>query len=881
MKPYFIIFLLIPFQLSAQLKENFEDYKPERWKESTAGRWSISSEKPISGIFSLHHIFDNTIADHDQISLLHEPLMLDSTNATWKFKVRFEYDPSGYNNWAVILASDKDAVEMNPSGKCNAYILGVNYRGSDDLIKLWKAENNEISELISTTFNWQTEVGTENSASFEILRNTDGNWQIRVAKDSLSAMEIIGNGTDTAGLKISNYVGIYYKYSSSQDTKLWFDDLEIDGMFIEDTVPPTITGMEEVSQRHFLIRCNENITFSVYTNLEVTVSTIPYPFDSLIIEGNFIHIWLSEPVPNESEMIVEINNFKDLYGNLNPSDAIRYIYYQPEFNDVIITEIMADPTPEVLLPDAEYIELYNRSRYPINLDKWVLCVGTSCVALGSYIIYPDNYLVICNSQNLPLVENIPSLMGSDKLPQLTNDGQLIVLKDLNDQLIFSIQYSKKWYQDDSKSDGGWSLEMIDPENPCGGSENWRASEDFRGGTPGYQNSVYAENPDNIAPGLLKCVVVDDSLVYLHFSEPVIGKYLSDKNTYVVDNGFGNPRTVSIADNLLHDILLCYDKPFSNNIRYTLQITNEITDCVGNIIERNTTVLFKKPLPCDSFDLVINEILFDPYLQGGDFVEIYNRSQKSIDLKDFSIALKEEFTGKLTSRCLITSSHFTLDPGDYLALSKFVNLVTSYYRINSVDNFLEMENFPNLPNESGIIVLTDANDRIIDEVTYTSEMHAENAVNTKGISLERISCNSPSNLIANWYSSSGDAGNATPGYHNSQAENDAPDGFTIKAEPEIFTPDGDGYKDQITISYTMKESGFYASMTIFDRVGRPVRKITRNAILGATGEFIWDGRDDNDRLVSVGPYLIFTEIFNMKGTVKKFKNGCIIAEKIFR
>ncbi|NJK87636.1 MAG: hypothetical protein HC906_18345, partial [Bacteroidales bacterium] len=150
---------------------------------------------------------------------------------------------------------------------------------------------------------------------------------------------------------------------------------------------------------------------------------------------------------------------------------------------------------------------------------------------------------------------------------------------------------------------------------------------------------------------------------------------------------------------------------------------------------------------------------------------------------------------------------------------------------------------------------------------------------KGISIERISCEEPSNAPGNWHSASADAGYATPGLMNSQqiALNENTE-FEVIIEPEVFSPDMDGNDDEITIQYRLGEIDFIANVIIFDRNGLIVKKIATNQLLGSQGFFTWDGYFENGRMALAGIYVIYFECFNLKGEVKRTKKTCVLAKK---
>ncbi len=101
---------------------------------------------------------------------------------------------------------------------------------------------------------------------------------------------------------------------------------------------------------------------------------------------------------------------------------------------------------------------------------------------------------------------------------------------------------------------------------------------------------------------------------------------------------------------------------------------------------------------------------------------------------------------------------------------------------------------------------------------------------------------------------------------------------ISISPKIFSPDNDGFDDFATISYQMTAPGYVANITIFDANGRPVRYLVKNATLALKGNFRWDGLNEKLEQLPIGVYIVFTEIFNLQGKTKKFKNVVTLARK---
>jgi hypothetical protein len=177
--------------------------------------------------------------------------------------------------------------------------------------------------------------------------------------------------------------------------------------------------------------------------------------------------------------------------------------------DIVIDELMADPTPQVLLPNNEWIELRNTSSTAFNLSGWR--IGDASGQSGpmpAYTLLPDSFVIVCTASAVGAMSTYGPTIAVTSFPSLDNTGDIIYLRSPQNKIIHTVSYTDTWYKNELKKDGGWTLEMIDTKNACSGFNNWKVSIDIKGGTPGKKNSADAANPDATAPQLLRAFATD-------------------------------------------------------------------------------------------------------------------------------------------------------------------------------------------------------------------------------------------------------------------------------------------------------------------------------------------------------------------------------------
>ncbi|MFO7620301.1 MAG: lamin tail domain-containing protein [Bacteroidales bacterium] len=539
--------------------------------------------------------------------------------------------------------------------------------------------------------------------------------------------------------------------------------------------------------------------------------------------------------------------------------------------DVIITEIMADPTPVVSLPDQEYFELMNRASYPVSLRNWKLIAGTQTITFPEFIIQPDGYVIVCSPSDTTLFRDFGRTLGLKSFPALTDGGKLLCLTDDEGTLIHGVEYSSGWYSDALKSGGGWSLEMIDKDYPFSGGSNWSVSVSRNGGTPGQPNSVRGSNPDNFFYGIVNVFPEDSVTIRVGFSETaVIGP------GGIGSFSIGDAGLVSVYpdDPLLRNYYLIPEKPLVPGTLYTLMITSGVNDPAGNSMV-NSSFDFGLTCETENGDIVFNELLFNPLPGDPDYIELFNSSGKVIDASGLLLASVNDATGATSSSVTLSATARCILPGTFYAVTTDRQKVIFRYFSSVPERIFETGSLPSMTDREGHLLLMNKSLERIDEVSYTEKMHFPLLSGVEGISLEKIRPESPSHDKGNWHSASEASGWGTPGAVNSVFTEEPVSSDNIVLSSTRITPDNDGYEDLLVIDMRLKGNGNVVSVTVFDEAGSFVRRLAENMLAGPEAAIVWDGTADGGSPVRNGIYILLITVFDDKGKTSRWKKVCSV------
>ena len=747
----------------------------------------------------------------------------------------------------LIIANASDVSSFSSFGN----VLGVSslpsLNDADDQIIL-KDEAATVIDELSYNRTWYKDINKQ-----------DGGWaieQINPFSDCSGANNFSASNNNAGGTPgVQNSV---------------FDTLP-------DTTSPALMNAIVVGTDSILL------TFNELLDSTSTTSASNYSFNTNAVaaqarnqgpEYTSVLIILGTPLEEGVINTITVSNVLDCsdnsIGTQNTADLV--IPAQANFREIVINEIYADPNPSIGLPEAEFIELYNASNKIFELVGWTIGDPSSVASLDPLVFSPGEFLIICEEGSRIAFETYGKTQEKSSFPSLGNSDNLF-LRDQNGVLIDQVYYKENWFRNVNKENGGYTLEQINPLKPCTGENNFIGSSASIGGTPGTQNSAFDLSPDQNGPSVKDVFVISEDSLFIEFDESVTNGSLdsaefvfSNSNMALKTNLYG-PEDLSLGLKLLNP--LDSGQLFNLSIKY-------LADCVGNLIDESFQIELALPEIAERNNIVINEILFNPKSGGDDYVEMYNRSEKVISLENWKLA---NYNDSITNPKPVAEKAILLFPNQYIVFTTDANFVINNYPFAVAERIFEIPSMPSYSNEEGSVYILDQNDNVIDNVNYTDDMHFALLQDADGVSLERLDPNRASNDAGNFHSAAENQGFGTPGYLNSQYFPETKFSGEITVDPELFSPDNDGFQDIVNINYEFDAPGFVANVTVYDEQGRVIKTLVKNELLGAKGIFTWNGITDEGTKARIGIYLIFFEAFNQSGDKEIFKKPCVVAGQL--
>ncbi|MFB2121357.1 lamin tail domain-containing protein [Parapedobacter sp. 2B3] len=279
---------------------------------------------------------------------------------------------------------------------------------------------------------------------------------------------------------------------------------------------------------------------------------------------------------------------------------------------------------------------------------------------------------------------------------------------------------------------------------------------------------------------------------------------------------------------------------------------------------------------EASDILINEVLSDPKSGGVDFLEIYNYSNKTIDLSGVHIA-QVGTNGIVGNRQAVSDHPLFIHPNEYKVLTRRPATIKQHYPNATSSAMIAMASLPDFNKETGGVVIY-GNRGTIDSLFYTPQMQSPFITSHRGISLERQHFSEPTLAPRNFRSAAVAIGGATPGYRNSQF----PDGVLeehVFLASKTFSPDNDGFEDRLEINYRFPESGFMATVDIYTDQGRLAKRLVRNQSIATQGTIYWDGLSDANTRLPTGMYIAVVEVYNAVGVRKVYRKSFVLVARM--
>ncbi|MCB9034501.1 MAG: lamin tail domain-containing protein [Chitinophagales bacterium] len=778
-------------------------------------------------------------------------------NVSWEFEIKQDYNPSESDFVKIFLASDNEDLSNNT---INAYFLKIGSNGNSDglefYVKTGTTEQlllNMLPSVFSTTPHFIYKV-TKNQYGKFVFYYKDINAANFITLDSVTNTTFTNN----------QFFGFLANYTLANKTNFYIDNI----YYITDNTAPTIDSIVVLNPKTVQVFFSEALD-ETSANNSSNYSINGFNINTALLNNtnNSVTLTLDNALNSNSSYTVTVDNVADI--NQNATDNLTNNFqtpFYPSANEITINEVLYNPNGSTALPNAQYIELYNNTNNVIDISACTLNNGA--IVPNRVVIASNSYVVLCDASAINLFNGINNVVACTNWTNFNTAGQSFEFLNINQNIIDSVTLNNNYFYDAQKANGGYSLELQYP-NSCEPLFVWNESANTSGGTPSSANAAITIDRANAA---ISATIIDAKTIGVAFNYPMQMASLETISNYTLNPSIGIQSAIALDDKTVH---LTLNNDLVLNTFYTLFVQN-IEACIGNNILVDSFSIINTKIPAIG-DLVINEVLFTPKNADEQFVEIKNNTENYFKVKDILFA-KASVVSQIENFNLSFDDEHLIKPYDYLVFTLDANQLSSTYSNTNIDNCFTVSDLP-LDEEEDIVIIKNSENTMLDKLHYYSSFHLSTLNNIEGISLERVSpLYNKTQDVDNWHSASKTVGFATPGIKNSELQ-EIDFAATVTVEPEVFSPDQDGFDDLLLISYQLENSLARAVANIYNTEGRLIKEITENESINDKGFFKWDGTDNDGNKSKIGIYFVQVNLSYSNGEQKSYTYKCVLASRL--
>ncbi len=631
-------------------------------------------------------------------------------------------------------------------------------------------------------------------------------------------------------------------------------------------------------------------------------------------DGNTVMVIPSHSLKSGTTYQLKISGLHDYFGNQMPEKSLEFDYYDtshPTPKEVVINEFLYRPDQQ---SHHRFVELLNNSDNVFEINDWQISrsLGSPLLITNPNSSRPQYFM-----PGMKLVLSEPGLeltgpdysealhIESENFPSFSRYGDAIILRSPENTTIDSLYYTPEW----GANRDGISLERINPDGATTDPSNWQ--EHPGGHSAGSRNHHFDPLPN--PPKAVYAAVVNNNLIKLVFNRFIRTESLDNvslSNHVVTLKSTGTPpsRNTSMNASLIEkagNTELPVSEIAKNASIFYFETDNPLhraykelaimgfMDVAGQIVTSQSVPLAFLP---HKGDIVINEVMYQPIADRysskpdqSEYVELFNRTNLALQADGLYLHDQPDKNQVAQKRIPTGTDNTSLLPGEYAVIYPDTSSTLNESRlfnsfslpIHDQKSFFQVNRMTlGLSTSGDAFYLSNDQGISIDSLFYTPSWHNPNIADVRGISLERISPENPSNQPANWTSSTHVEG-GTPGYRNSvQPQNEPEINTGLTLTPNPFSPNGDGKHDHLFIHYELDEPDFLIQAKVFDRNGRLVRTLVEGERAGRKGKLIWDGRTDRGNMNRVGIYIIHIKLSNhAMGRSRVYRKTAVLARPL--